>query len=191
MPKQKVNIPSRRDAARSAAGIAPAGKRGPKRKMKSGTGFVIAPDYGPPERWQHATRRYEVVDEKHNRLAARVVEECALDALHMQGTISGKQRVAGLQLRRAWLRARLEAPRTGRYEQREYDTQRTFRAFERTPLQEEAYDEWRLALLSAPLHSVDILVSVCCVGNVPAPIHMVRLRDGLDMLVSYYKGDHG
>ncbi|MGE3770416.1 MAG: hypothetical protein AB7G06_05630 [Bdellovibrionales bacterium] len=186
MPKQKLKLQKRREITRAKQ---PAGTRGPQRKLaKRPLPLLVAPDYGPPERWQHATRRFELTDEDGEQLAARVVEECLLDALYARGVVNSDERAAGLKLRHAYIRAKVEAPRTGKYDPRPREKSQNFRGFVRSRGEERAYQDWRTVLLAVPLHSIDAVVTACCLDEMPPPARLPLLRSGLEALVRYYKG---
>jgi len=149
--------------------------------------LLYVPDYGTRERWQHATRRYELTGKKKDQsLAARVVEECVLDVLHGAGKISDAEREAGLKLRLAYVRARIERPQTARYDAQPRQHSSNGREFVRSAREEEAYQEWRAALLAVSLHDMDSIITVCCVGNRPTAKQWISVRRGLEALVIYY-----
>lgn len=179
MPKQKVILPKRREANRAHL---PAGRRGPKRQQ-----VVALPDYGPPERWQHTARTYELTEVDGTRLAAKAAEECVLDALLLATRIDDAQHEAGMLLRKAYIRAKVEAPRTARYSAAPRQKAGTFRGFERNAREEAAYKEWRAALLAVPLHSVELVVTVCCCDIPPRAAQLPVLRETLQDLARYYR----
>lgn len=177
MPKAKVKLLSR-DKARKAK----------TPKLAKGQALMLLPDYGPAERWQHSIRTLHV-DAETQQVAARALEECVLDTLKVAGLISGAMHTAGMKLRRDYTRAHIAPRQAARYQPGTGEKVQ-YREFTRSASEEEAYTEWREALLGAGVHSGDILVNVCCIGWLPTPADMQKLRDALQQLYRYYRARH-
>ncbi|MCL2469815.1 MAG: hypothetical protein FWF24_06270 [Alphaproteobacteria bacterium] len=142
--------------------------------------------FPPPERWQH-TGRVLASDDKGRHLVMRVLEECALDHLHLRGHITDTHKETGLKLRYDFVCAGLPphvvrnyaAQSTGRFPYRPQH--------ERTAPQEAAYERWRRAVCAVDLFFTDTVVSACCYDIVPCPAHLVLLQAGLIQLGRWYE----
>lgn len=179
MPKAKVIFSSRRAAKRKNRHLATAG-----RAAASPPEIILVPDYGTAERWQHSTRTF-YIDADSSSLAARALEECVLDTLRVTGIISPALYTAGMKLRRDYTRAALAARQVGKYGGTGEKLQ--YREFMRSATEEEAYQEWRAALLAAGVQYGDVLVNVCCIGWAPVSADTPRLKDGLERLYDHYQ----
>lgn len=80
------------------------------KRFKDQTLVYVAPDRGPPERWQHDLLQLQRIDAR-GTTAARVMTECTLDVLQHKGQVTGKMWQAGIRLRRDYVGAKVE-PRT-------------------------------------------------------------------------------
>jgi hypothetical protein len=185
MPKSKITFPARRTIQKQSSRP---GTRGPKRKVKCITNMLLhAPDYGTAERWQHATRTYETIEKGTRRIAARVIEECQLDALHFSGVLSEAEHTAGMQLRRDFLHAKLERPVTARYNPLSRIVSQGSHELVRSHREQAAYREWKAAMLQVSIHDMDVVMTLCCHNEKPLPKHMDAIHRGLDVLVRYFR----
>jgi hypothetical protein len=172
MPKAKAKMPNRKKIRKA-------------QKEAGGNVLTALPDHGPHERWQHATKIF-YAGEETEAPAARVLEECVLDTLRVTGVIAPALYVAGLQLRRSYQRAQLAPRQVGRYAGGTGE-KLLYREFVRSPSEEEAYQEWRAALLAVGVQHSMVLVEVCCVNAPPRAVLLVRLCDGLQRLYDFYR----
>ncbi|NTU77726.1 MAG: hypothetical protein HGA90_07960 [Alphaproteobacteria bacterium] len=145
----------------------------------------IRADYGPAERWQHSGRALELT-EQAGVLAARALEEHALDVLALRRWITEAQRDAAFRLKRDYRAAGLEARVTGGYN----PARVSFSPFgswdERSDAEEAAYQRWRSALRVLGASFSDTVVSVACHDCMPPPELVFRLRRGLELLATWY-----
>lgn len=179
MPKQKSKLPPRDKINRKLRRAQAAGASVPIPPA-----LQLVPDFGPPERWQHSARTL-FVDEEDKSVAARALEECVLDSLRVAAVISPAFYTAGMKLRRDYTRAALAPRQVGKYGGT--GEKLLYRQFVHSVYEEEAYQEWRTALLAAGVHYSDLLVNVCCLGWPPARADIPRLRDGLERLYAHYR----
>lgn len=143
------------------------------------------PDYGPQERWQHSCRSFELT-EKAGVLAARALEEHALDTLHLRGWIDEAARDAGIRLKDDHLQAGLAEHVVGHYN----PVRGCFSPFgawdERTDDQEAAYQRWRNAVRALAPDDAEPVLSVTCHETFPTLRQMPHLKRGLQALVKWY-----
>jgi len=145
----------------------------------------FSPDLGPVQRWQHAGRILEPTRAKGG-LRARAMEESVLDALTLRRVLSPLQRQAGLRLRADFLAAGMGAHLAASYNPASvvFSVDGAFR--DRSDREEEAYQRWRIAVKAVGGALVDVIVSVACCDEAPAPEHEAFLKIGLAKLVLHY-----
>lgn len=145
-------------------------------------------DLGTAERWQHS-RREMVLTERAGILAARALEECALDRWLAAGAITGDEHEAGLRLRTDYLKGQITLRAS-----RVYDGVRapspgaswTSPAERRDGASEAAYRRWREAVRSVGQRASLILIAVCCEDGVIAWPQRAELRGALQTLMRHY-----
>ena len=145
-------------------------------------------DHGPEERWQHGQREL-VLTRYAGVLAARALEECALDRWLMVGAISPSEHEAGLQLRRDYVAGQVPAQVTNPYSGLRFGRGGAWRhqAERRSEKAEAAYQRWRAAIRAVgPVASV-VLIAVCCEDGALAWQRRFELRDALQLLERCYK----
>ncbi len=143
------------------------------------------PDFGPPERWQHAGRILEPTGEI-GVIASRVVEECVLDILYLQEQISRRQLQAALRFKADFLDADLSAHLVGSYNPARVASSYYFGCDDRSEDQENAYCRWRGAVKEVGDLLCDCVISVVCHDLPLNPAHMLPLQMGLVRLAGYY-----
>ncbi len=143
-----------------------------------------APDYGTRERWNHSGRVMEIVD-FGGALAARALEERALDVLVLRGDIKDVHREAALRMRRDFSAAGLAARTTCGYD---------FVRGKYSPFldhaddaKERAYARWRSAVLAVRADQRDVVITSSCYDIMPEDGAGLRLLErGLEILSAHY-----
>ncbi|MDD3182369.1 MAG: DUF6456 domain-containing protein [Alphaproteobacteria bacterium] len=144
------------------------------------------PDFGPPERWQHAGRTIEVTD-LAGSVASRTVEECVLDILYLQQHITKQHLHAALRFKSDFLEADMGAHLTGSYNPARVITSYYAGCDDRNEQQELAYRRWRGAVEAVGDMLCDCIITVVCHDIPPNPMHILPLQMGLVQLAAYYK----
>lgn len=144
-----------------------------------------APDYGPRERWQHAGRAL-LPTEHAGVLAARALEECALDTLHLGGVIDALALEAGLRLKKDFHGAGMEAHVAGSYNPARVSYSPFAGYDERDDEEEAAYQRWRHAM-RAMGRCGDSVAAVACYEQWPDVLQAMELKRGLALLIKWYR----
>lgn len=147
-------------------------------------------DFGTPERWQHSAREW-VGTTQPGVLAAKALEECALDHWLRAGAIAESEHAAGLRLREDYQQARLSL-----LVQRAYDGVRapspgahwSSPAERRTALGENSLQAWRKAVRAVGMRASVVLIAVCCEDAAIAWHRRSELRQALRLLEAHYGG---
>lgn len=159
-----------------------------RRRWQRGNAFLPIQeraDHGPRERWQHSERVMEAT-ERAGVFAARTAEEHILDRLRVMGFIDDRARQAGLRLRSDFRAAHLENRVTASYNPARGINHGGYREYERSDMEEAAYQRWRRALRAVEGVSRSALLDVCCHGKPPTPAILQALQAGLSKLCDWY-----
>lgn len=143
-------------------------------------------DYGTFERWQHSGRILEIT-ERAGILAARALEEHALDVLVLRGRITEAQRDAAFRLKKDFISAGMKSRIIGSYN----PSRSSFSPFgtwnERSDDEEAAYKRWRDAICAIGGLFESAVIAVTCYDIIPSQRQAVCLKLGLEKLVKWYR----
>ncbi len=145
-------------------------------------------DLGTAERWQHS-RREMVLTERAGILAARALEECALDRWLAAGAITEDEHEAGLRLRTDYLRGQVTLRASRIYDGVRAPTPRaswTSPAERRDGASEAAYRHWREAIRATGQRASLVLIAVCCEDGALSWQRRSELRLALQALIRHY-----
>src|SRR5262249_31342683 len=119
-------------------------------------------------------------------LAARATEEHIVDILVTKGLITETQRTAAFKLKLDFHRAGLGMHVTSTYNATR-NKQDYNRSYDRTDLEEAAYQRWRLAVREVGIRYSQAVITTVCHDMMPVPRDVTSLQAGLDLLVKWYR----
>lgn len=152
---------------------------------RQGRSLFLSVDHGTFERWQHSGRALELT-ERAGVFAVRALEENVLDVLVARRWIFDEHREAALRFKLDFRKAGLEVRLTGGYNPARTSFSPSGPWDERSDEEEEAYQRWRRALRAIGAIYSDLVVTVVCFDEMPAPQRARELRNGLQRLVKLY-----
>ena len=141
-------------------------------------------DHGPAERWQHDGRVLELT-EQAGVVAARALATHGLDVLLLRGFIDAAGCDSGLRWRADYYTAHLAERVTASYAVTRGGGG-GYQEYERTDVEEAAYQRWRVALRAIGVADSMLMLNVCCYDLMPPPTALPGLRRGLIRLARHY-----